>query len=413
VKCEVTKSVPDSGFLTSRIPHIPDSSQPGLSLLGSTGSIGRQTLEVAELLGLRVNALSADKNTGLLEEQVRRFRPAIAAVYDDAAARDFCIRVRDMNVRVISGMDGLVAAATADSAGTVVMAVSGMIGLLPTLAAIRIGRRIALANKETLVCAGEFVMNSAREYGAEIIPVDSEHSAIFQCLCAENRSSVKKLILTASGGPFRGMSRNELRSVTPEMALRHPNWSMGKKITVDSATLMNKGLEVIEAVHLFGVAPENVDVVVHPESIVHSMVEFTDNSIIAQLSVPDMRLPIQYALTYPKRTPSLTSALDIARVSSLTFEAPDLDAFPCLGAAIKAAGIRGTACAVLNGANEAAVDLFLRRELGFFGIYESVRAALDNISNIADPSLDDIIAAGEAAKRYVYGQPGSNFSECS
>jgi len=399
MKCEVTKSVPDSGF---RAPHDPDPTQPGLSLLGSTGSIGRQTLEVAELLGLRVNALSADKNIGLLEEQVRRFRPSIAAVYDDAAARDFCVRVRDLDVRVIPGMDGLIEAATADGAGTAVIAVAGTAGLLPTLAAIRIGRRIALANKETLVCAGEFVMNSAREYAADIIPVDSEHSAIFQCLHTEAQSCVKKIILTASGGPFRGMSRTELSNVTPEMALRHPNWSMGKKITVDSATLMNKGLELIEAVHLFGVPPENISIAVHPESIVHSMVEFTDNSIIAQLSLPDMRLPIQYALTYPKRIPSLAGELNITRMPTLTFEAPDLDAFPCLGAAIETAAIRGTACAVLNGANEAAVDMFLQRRLGFLGIYESVRAALDAIGNITNPSLEDIIAAGEAAKEFVH-----------
>ena len=372
------------------------------SLLGSTGSIGRQALEVAELLGLRVLALSANKNIELLEEQVRKFRPAVAAVYNETAARDFAARVRDTGVRVVSGMDGLVAAATVDGAGTVLTAVVGTVGLLPTLAAIKLGRRIALANKETLVCAGELVMNSARESGAEIIPVDSEHSAIFQCIRAETRSSVKKIILTASGGPFRGMSRSELENVTPQMALRHPNWSMGKKVTIDSATLMNKGLELIEAVHLFGVAPESVDIVVHPESIVHSMVEFTDNSIIAQLSLPDMRLPIQYALTYPKRIPSLAGELDITRMPTLTFEAPDLDAFPCLGAAIETAAIRGTACAVLNGANEAAVDMFLQRRLGFLGIYESVRAALDAIGNITNPSLEDIIAAGEAAKEFVH-----------
>jgi len=244
-------------------------------------------------------------------------------------------------------------------------------------------------------------MKCAREYGAEIIPVDSEHSAVFQCLRAEKPGSVKKIILTASGGPFRGMSRERLRNVTPEMALRHPNWSMGKKVTVDSATLMNKGLEVIEAVHLFGLPPDRISVVVHPESIVHSMVEFTDNSITAQLSTPDMRLPIQYALTYPARKPSPAESLSIERMSALTFEAPDPDAFPCLGLATRTAGIEGTACAVLNGANEAAVDLFLRRRLSFYGIYESVLAALDSIGNIEIPSLDDIIAAGDSAKRFV------------
>ena len=378
--------------------------ESGISLLGSTGSIGRQTLEVAELLGVRVCALSADKNIKLLEEQTRRFRPTVAAVFDEAAAGEFRSRVRDMDVRVPSGMDGLIEAATVDAAGTVVTSVVGTVGLLPTLAAIRLGRRIALANKESLVCAGELVMKSARENGAEIIPVDSEHSAVFQCLHSQARGSVKKIILTASGGPFRGMCRSELENVTPEMALRHPNWSMGKKVTIDSATLMNKGLEIIEAVHLFGVRPENISVAVHPESIVHSMVEFADNSIVAQLSLPDMRLPIQYALTYPERFPSLVESLDITSISRLTFEAPDLDTFPCLGAAIRTSGIRGTACAVLNGANEAAVELFLKRELSFYGIYESVQTALDGIANIENPSADDIIAAGNAAREFVYNR---------
>jgi 1-deoxy-D-xylulose-5-phosphate reductoisomerase len=244
-------------------------------------------------------------------------------------------------------------------------------------------------------------MKHTREYGAEIIPVDSEHSAIFQCLRSETPTSVKKLILTASGGPFRGMSRSQLQNATPEMALRHPNWRMGNKTTVDSATLMNKGLEIIEAIHLFDVPLEKIKVVVHPESIVHSMVEFADNSIIAQLSTPDMRLPIQLALTYPDRIPSPVQELDFTRLFSLTFEPPDLDVFPCLGAAIEAAGTRGTACAVLNGANEAAVELFIKRKLSFYGIYESVRYVLDELGNIEDPSLEDIAAAGEEAKRLV------------
>lgn len=382
----------------SQIPGCPGNS---ISLLGSTGSIGRQTLEVAEQLGLRVCALSADKSIKLLEEQTRKFHPVLACVYDETSARDFKSRVRDMDVRVVSGMDGLIEVAIVEGAGTVVTAVVGMAGLLPTLAAIKLGRRIALANKETLVCAGELVMDSAREHCAEIIPVDSEHSALFQCLHTQASSGVKTLILTASGGPFRGMSRAELQSITPEMALHHPNWNMGRKITVDSATLMNKGLEVIEAAHLFGMPPEKISIVVHPESVVHSMVEFTDNSIIAQLSLPDMRLPVQYALTYPDRIPSLVDKLDITRLSALTFEAPDLETFPCLGVAIDTAGIHGTACAVLNGANEAAVELFLKGELNFYGIYESVYAALNNIGNIEYPSLDDIIAAGESAKRFV------------
>jgi len=387
-------SIPNSEF------RIPNSS---ISLLGSTGSIGRQTLEVAELLGLNVNALTADRNISLLEEQVRKFRPAIAAVYDDSAARDFAVRVKDLPVRVLAGMQGLIEAACAEGAGTVVTAVTGKVGLKPTLAAIKLSRRIALANKETLVCAGGHVMKSALEHGAEIIPVDSEHSALFQCLRGELLRSVKKIILTASGGPFRGMDKAELKNATPEMALRHPNWSMGKKITVDSATLMNKGLELIEAVHLFEVPPEKVNVVVHPESIIHSMVEFDDNSVSAQLSVPDMRLPIQYALTFPDRLPSIIPELDLAKHRTLTFEEPDLEAFPCLALARETAGVQGTACAVLNGANEAAVELFLKGELSFYGIYEAVCSALSSIRNIAEPSLDDIINAGEEAQAFVLG----------
>ena len=378
--------------------NIPNSS---IALLGSTGSIGRQTLEVAEHLGLRVCALSADKNTKLLETQIRKFRPAVAAVFDEAAARDLSVRVEDTGTRVASGMSGLIEAACVQGAETVVTAVVGTVGLLPTLEAIKLSRRIALANKETLVCAGGIVMNSAKKHGAEIIPVDSEHSALFQCMKAESPRCVKKLILTASGGPFRGMERSELTSVSPEMALRHPNWSMGKKITVDSATLMNKGLEVIEAVHLFGIPPETVEVVVHPESIIHSMVEFNDNSIIAQLSEPDMRLPIQYALTYPERSLSVARELDFTKLTALTFEEPDMEAFPCLRLALDTVRIRGSACAVLNGANEAAVELFLRGNLSFYGIYEAVSAALANIGTIDDPSLEDIISAGEEARIFV------------
>ena len=373
-----------------------------ISLLGSTGSIGGQTLEAAASLGARVVALSADRNIKLLEEQARRFRPAVAAVFNEEAARDFRARTRDMEMRTYSGMDGLIEAARAQGADVVMVAVAGTSGLLPTLAAIGLGRRVALANKETLVCAGEIVMRDARENGAEIIPVDSEHSAIMQCIGNESPASVKRIILTASGGPFRGMSAAELSNVTPEMALRHPTWSMGRKITIDSATLMNKGLEVIEAVHLFGYPPDMINVVVHPESVIHSMVEFTDNSIIAQLAAPDMRLPIQNALTYPEKKPSLAPALDFTRLSSLTFEAPDMEAFPCLRLAFETAGVRGSACAALNGANEAAVELFMRGELGFNGICDCIRAALGSIANIEDPSIDDIIAAGEEARGFVF-----------
>lgn len=382
---------------------MPDS----ISLLGSTGSIGRQTLEVAEHLGLRVCAVSANTNTALLEEQVRRFAPSVAAVYDEASCRDFKARTRDMDIRVVSGADGLVEAACVAGADTVVAAIVGSAGLVPTLAAIDMGRRIALANKETLVCAGELVMRRSRESGAQIIPVDSEHSAVLQCLMSGTHKSVKKIILTASGGPFRGMSRDELRRVTPDMALMHPNWSMGKKITIDSATLMNKGFEVIEALHLFSLPLEKIDVVVHPESIIHSMVEFNDNSIIAQLAHPDMRLPIQHALTYPDREPSLSRPLDITQLSGLTFEKPDMASFPCLTLALEAAKRRGTACATLNGANEAAVDLFLRGKLPFCAIHDTIRAALDSAENIADPTLADIIEAGEAARRFVYNNYNS------
>lgn len=373
-----------------------------ISLLGSTGSIGRQTLETVEYLGLRISALSAGANIALLEEQVRRFKPAIAAVYDEAACRDFKVRVRDTTVQVHAGAEGLIEAACAEGTDTVLVATVGMAGLLPTLAAVKLGRRIALANKETLVCAGEIVMAQASQYGAEIIPVDSEHSAIFQCIKGEPRESVKRIILTASGGPFRGYSLSELESVTPEMALKHPTWKMGEKITIDSATLMNKGFEVIEAAHLFSVAPDNVSVVIHPESIVHSMVEFCDNSIAAQLAAPDMRLPIQYALTYPARCSSAVQALDIKRMSGMTFEEPDFSSFPCLGLAFETASKQGTYCSVLNGANEAAVELFLRGRLSFPGIYEAVRCAVESIDNVTSPSVEEIVMAGESAKRFVF-----------
>ena len=384
---------------------IPESGRT-ISVLGSTGSVGRQTLEVADFNKLRIAALSAGSNIKLLEEQVRRFKPKIAAVNDEAAARDFKTRVTDLDIQVCSGKDGLLEAACVHGAQTVVTAVVGMAGLLPTLAAIKLGRRIALANKETLVCAGDFVMKYAADHNATIIPVDSEHSAIFQCLEMGDRDAVKKIFLTASGGPFRGMTAEKLANVTPEMALRHPTWNMGKKISIDSSTMMNKGLEVIEAVHLFAVPVTMVKVLVHPESIIHSLVEFSDNSVAAQLAQPDMRLPIQYALTYPNRIESLTPEIDFAKLSKLTFEEPDMAAFPCLSLAIKTAEARGTAGAVLNGANEAAVDLFLQGKLRYYGIYESVRAALESIGNIEEPSISDIIEAGEKGRHYVYESLG-------
>ena len=385
-----------------------------ISLLGSTGSIGRQTLDVASSLGIKAAALSAEKNITLLEDQIRRFNPILAAVANEPAARDLKTRVRDTNVRIVSGPTGLIEAACIDCADTLVTAVSGMAGLLPTLAAIRTGKRIALANKESLVYAGETVMSEARRCGAEIIPVDSEHSAVFQCIKA-GQGKVEKIILTASGGPFRGMSREDLSKVTPEMALAHPTWKMGKKITIDSATLMNKGFEVIEAVHLFDMSVDNIDVIVHPESIIHSMVEFVDKCVVAQLSVPDMRLAIQYALTYPSREISPISALDFTKIAALTFENPDTDTFPCLALARAAVRNGGAACAVLCGANDAAVDLFLDGRLSFFGISDCVSAALGSIGNnlrpganshsnnlsSITPAVDELIEYGRAAYEFV------------
>ena len=357
-----------------------------LTILGSTGSIGRQTLEVAEHLGMKIAALTAYGNAELLKEQVRKYDVkafALGSEQGGAAA-----------ITDIAGNSG---------ADIVVTAIAGEAGLEPTLAALKTGKRVALANKEPLVCAGELVMQTAREYGAEIIPVDSEHSAIFQCLaerrgggfngdrkevrCGDRPSSecngdrrssdcqIKKIILTASGGPFRGMTREELREVTPKQALRHPNWNMGQKITIDSATMMNKGLELIEAMHLFGVNPEQIEVAIHPESIIHSMVEFADGSTIAQMSHPDMRMPIQYALTYPERLSGLTKPLDLTAIGKLTFEKPSFENFPCLRLAYEAAKRGTAACAALNRANEKAVALFLRGEIGFNEISEIIERA--------------------------------------
>lgn len=376
--------------------------QKALSVLGSTGSIGQQTLETAQLLGVDIRAISANSNIALLESQARKFKPSVVSVYDESAALDLKVRLQDMQIKVVGGADGLIEAACVDSADTVVTAVVGKVGLRPTLAAIKQKRRIALANKETLVCAGEIIMSEARKHSAEIIPVDSELSAVFQCLNSESRADIKNIILTASGGPFRGKTKNELLNVTPEMAVAHPNWNMGKKISVDSATLINKGFEAIEAVHLFSVSPENVEVVVHPESIIHSMVEFSDNSILAQLSLPDMRLPIQYALTYPMRFPSLTKKLDLAKLGQLTFENPDLGTFPCLKLALDAVKKGGTSCAVLNGANETAVSLFLQGKLSFYGIYESVHKALEHVKFIENPTLDELDEADTTAREFVY-----------
>ena len=373
-----------------------------ISVLGATGSIGRQSLAAAERLGIRVAALSANRDITRLEQQARQFHPEIAAVFDEAAAKQLKIALADTPVKVISGLEGLRAAATIDCEA-VVTAVSGSIGLIPTLDAIALKRRICLANKETLVCAGEIVMAAAAEKGAEILPVDSEHSAIFQCL-EGRREQLRRILLTASGGPFRGKSRAETANVTPEMAVRHPNWSMGAKISVDSATMMNKGLEFIEAMHLFAVKPEDIEVVVHPQSVIHSMVELTDGSVIAQLAVPDMGLPIQYAMSWPQRAPSPYERLDWRQMKDFTFEAPDLEKTPCLGLAIDCAKTGGNAPAVMSAANEAAVGLFLGHKLGYNEIYDRVAAAVEKIDFVKNPTLADILEADRLAREFVAKQ---------
>ena len=371
-----------------------------VSILGSTGSIGRQSIAAAEYLGIPVRALAANRKIDMVEEQARRLKPEFVAIYDENAANDLRIRLADTDIKVGSGMDGLIEAA-AGHAECVVTAVSGSVGLRPTLAAIDAKKRIALANKETLVCAGELVMPRAELMGAEIVPVDSEHSAIFQCLMGRKKSELKKILLTGSGGPFRGKSRDELSGVTPEQAVRHPNWSMGAKISVDSATMMNKGLEFIEAMHLFGVTPDDIQVVVHPQSIIHSMVELVDGTVIAQLGVPDMGLPIQLAMTYPERTASPFKRLNFRDMKDMTFEAPDYEKTPCLKLAMDCAREGGTAPCVMSAANEAAVALFLQHRLGYNQIYDSVLAAVESIEIVRKPDLEAILAADEAARVFV------------
>lgn len=374
-----------------------------ISVLGSTGSIGRQTLDVAREMGLQVEALTAYRSVDLLEEQTRQFRPRLVAVYDPEAAEEFRQRVKDLPVRVLSGTEGLMAAATLAQADTVVTAVVGMVGLRPTLAAIEVGKRIALANKETLVCAGELVMEAAQRHRAQIVPVDSEHSAIFQCLqgCGDRRE-IRRLVLTCSGGPFFGRKKADLQSMTRKDALQHPNWKMGAKITVDCATLMNKGLEVIEAMRLYHLPLEQVEVVIHRQSVIHSLVEFRDGAMLAQLGTPDMRLPIRYALTWPRRAESLLEPLDLLRCPPLTFAQPDREAFPCLALAEEAAREGGTACAVLNGANEAAVALFLQDQIGFLEIPQLVSAARAVVPVKQNPVLEDILEADRLAREAVH-----------
>ncbi len=373
-----------------------------ISLLGSTGSIGRQTLDICREQGIKVAALTARSSIDLLEQQAREFRPRLAAVYDLEPALELAKRLAGLDIEVAYGLDGLRRAASLPESDTVVTAVVGMAGLWPTMAAIEAGKRIALANKETLVCAGELVMEAARQFGAEIVPVDSEHSAIFQCLQgSRDHGEIKRLILTCSGGPFFGLSQEEVAKKTKADALRHPNWTMGEKITIDCASLMNKGLEFIEAMRLFRVKPEQVSVVIHRQSIIHSMVEFHDGAVLAQMGTPDMRLPIRYALTYPYRGKSELPALDLLSCPPLTFAEPDLEAFPCLKMAMDCARTGGTSCAVLNGANEAAVELFRREEITFGQIPELVARALDNIPSLSHPSMEEILEADRQARACV------------
>lgn len=373
-----------------------------ISLLGSTGSIGRQSLEVIQACGMKVGALTANSNVVRMEEQARQFQPELAVMMDEQAAADLKVRLADTPVRVAGGLEGLLEAAELPKADTVITAVVGMVGLRPTMAAIREGKRIALANKETLVCAGQLVTEEARDYGAKILPVDSEHSALFQSLQGcKDRGEVKRLILTCSGGPFFGKTRKELEGMTREDALQHPNWSMGAKITVDSATLMNKGLEFIEAMHLYQMPPEKIFIVVHRESIIHSLVEYCDNAMIAQLGTPDMRLPIQYALTWPERVAGPATPLDLCSCGLLTFAQPDTETFQCLALALEAAKTGGTAGAILNGANEAAVALFLEGKIGFLDIADRVRGAMEQVKVIADPSMTQVLEADAAAREAV------------
>ena len=373
-----------------------------ISILGSTGSIGRQTLDIVDNLNISVVALTAGTNVERMAEQCRKYRPALAVMSTQTAAEELRSAISELPTRILWGEEGLIEAAIIPEADCVITAVVGMVGLKPTLAAIRAGKRIGLANKETLVCAGELVMAEAKQYGTEIIPVDSEHSAIYQCLMgSHSKEEIKRIILTCSGGPFYGMDKEQLRTVTKADALRHPNWKMGPKITIDCATLMNKGLEVIEAMRLYDLPLEQVDVVVHRQSIVHSMVEFTDGAVMAQMGSPDMRLPIQLAMTYPERKECPVDPLDLLTCGNLTFAAPDMDAFPCLALARQCAKQGGTACPAMNGANEEAVALYLADKIGFYDIYDLVAKAVNADAFIANPTLEEILEADKRAREAV------------
>ncbi len=373
-----------------------------VSILGSTGSIGRQSLDIIDHLGLPVVALTAGTSVQRMAQQCRKYRPKLAVMATQEAAKELQKEIADLPTAVAWGEEGLLQAATVQEADCIITAVVGMVGLKPTLAAIRAGKRIGLANKETLVCAGELVMAEAKKYDAEIIPVDSEHSAIFQCLMGmHDPKEIKRIILTCSGGPFYGKSKAELGVVTKADALRHPNWKMGEKITIDCATLMNKGLEVIEAMRLYDLPLERVDVLIHRQSIVHSMVEFTDGAVMAQMGSPDMRLPIQLAMTYPARENCVVDPLDLTNCGALTFAHPDMEAFPCLALARHCAKTGGTACSVMNGANEEAVALFLKGEIGFYDIYNLVKKAVDTVPFVKNPTLEQILESDRLARECV------------
>lgn len=373
-----------------------------VAVLGSTGSIGTQTLEVARYNGdLQIVSLAAGSNIKKLEEQIREFRPLVAAVWEEEKAKGLRERVKDLGVRVVSGMDGLVEVCTVPEAEIVVTAIVGMIGIVPTIAAMEAGKDIALANKETLVTAGHIIIPLAERKGVKILPVDSEHSAIFQCLNGESRGSLKKILLTASGGPFRGKKRKDLENIQVEDALKHPNWAMGRKITIDSSTLVNKGLEMMEAKWLFGVEPENIQIVVQPKSIIHSMVEFGDGAVIAQLGTPDMKLPIQYALYYPERRYLPGDRLDFAALSQITFEEPDMETFIGLRLAFEAAAAGGSMPTVYNAANERAVGKFLDRKIGYLEIPEIIQASMEAHSVVEHPSVEEILETEKAVYEFI------------
>ena len=373
-----------------------------IAILGSTGSIGTQTLEVVEQnKDIEVTALAAGSNIRLLEQQIRKFHPRLAAVWSEEKAKELRTAVADLDVRIEAGMDGLIAVATEEKAQTVVTAVVGMIGILPTIAAIQAGRDITLANKETLVTAGHLIIPMVKEKGVRLLPVDSEHSAIFQCLNGEHGNRIQKILLTASGGPFRGWTREQMKNIQVEDALKHPNWSMGRKITIDSSTMVNKGLEVMEARWLFGVEMDQVQVVVQPQSVIHSMVEFEDGAVMAQLGTPDMKLPIQYALYYPERRPLAGDRLDFWKLKEIRFEKPDFENFPALSLAYRAGKTGGSLPTVFNAANERAVSMFLNRKIGYLTIVDIIESAMERHQVISDPSVEQILETERETYDYI------------